>query len=257
MILHRTIAGPWSFCVRSLCALCAAAAVLFSVQASALESKSSIRIRLVDGAILEVPYIWEEGDLIKFQSEKSGIIGLPKDQVVSMQEVLVAEEFDPEALLEASKEKKGPSANRIDALLRESPTGNATAISDPEKSLDALRLAMGGKEKPRQDKKRMIGSTYTILDSYAEMVESGTQGARLLLRYGLGSRENLEQYDFTVTLYDVDGKELLRTPCDIHMQELAKDELKRLDIRGRFYIVTASVKPDVRIRRYEISAKQR
>ena len=57
-----------------------------------------LRINMGDGSSIEVPYFWEESGEVKFEFA-GGVVGIPKTQVTSIQEILTAKEFDPEVLL--------------------------------------------------------------------------------------------------------------------------------------------------------------
>ena len=64
-----------------------------------LAGAGPLRLKMVDGTSIEVPYYWLEGNVIRFDFP-GGIVGVPRNQVASIQEVIATKSFDPEVLLE-------------------------------------------------------------------------------------------------------------------------------------------------------------
>lgn len=218
----------------------------------------SLRINMNDGRSLEVPYYWEEGGQVKFEIG-GGVVGVPKDQVGSVQEVLATREFDPEALAAPSAEKSASEQQKMlrDIAAAKSPGGAEYQKLTPEEGSRMLRLSSLRRVDAGQAEERVVASNYNVEGDYAELAKTGGNGVMLLLRNVLSSRSDLRTQSFTLTLYDGEGKVLLRKPCEVKLLDVDQKTLRTMQIRGGLYSVMAAVKPDPSIKRYEITSSPR
>jgi hypothetical protein len=85
-------------------------------------------------------------------------------------------------------------------------------------------------------------------------VKSDGRELVLVMRNVLSSRSDLKNQRFMLTLYDAEGNVLQQKPCELRELDADNKTLKELSIRGQLFSVVASVKPDPKIKRYEITA---
>ncbi|HOV87293.1 MAG TPA: hypothetical protein PLM79_13095 [Syntrophobacteraceae bacterium] len=216
----------------------------------------ALRITMQDGTSLEVPYYWEEGGEIKFEIA-GGVAGLPKGQVASVQEILSAREFDPEVLLQppipaAEVNEKQVLQELLEAKLPSSGTGQKV---DPEEGTRLLRQA-GAVRESRPAGERIYGPTINLEGDFIELVKSENEGLMLEMRKVISSRTELKSQQLVLVLYDGEGSVLQRKTCRVQPLDLDLQTRQKLDLRGKLYLVTATLKPDQRIKRYEITAAQ-
>lgn len=217
-----------------------------------------MRITMTDGTSVDVPYYWEFKNEIKFDIA-GGVAGVPKSQVASIQEILEAKEFDPEVLFMAPED-----ASRTDQkvllkqLLETSLPAAKCEENPPEENMRLLReSAAESKKASRQGKGELVhGQRYTVEKNFSTVCnEPG--GAMLVVQNIVSSRVDLKDRAFTLTLFDSEGKVLEKKPCELHELKVDRDTLKQLNMKGRLYLVKASVKPDTKIKRYEITSAKR
>jgi hypothetical protein len=215
-----------------------------------------LRLKMVDGTAIEVPYYWVEGNIIRFDFP-GGVVGLPRNQVASIQEVIATKSFDPEVLLEPPESSpESEQRKAIEALAVEKG-----AIPAPAKKLsheESMRLLQMAQISPRVGggSERVYASRYTVEADFVEVKEVGSD-VTLLMRNILSSRNDLARSGFTLTLYDGEGNIMMRKPCDVNELDVDNKALRKLRIRGKLYSVLASAKADPKIKRYEIIADYR
>lgn len=215
----------------------------------------TLRLKMVDGTSIEVPYYWEEGNIIRFDFP-GGVVGLPRSQVASIQEVIASKSFDPEVLLEPSDGSlESEQRKAIEALAKDKGVlpANSSKLSH-EESMRLLQMAQistrsGGGE-------RIYASRYTVEADFVEVREIGSD-VTLMMRNILSSSRDLARAGFTLTLYDGEGGIIVRKPCEVHELDVDAKTLRRLRIRGKLYSVLATTKADPKIKRYEILADYR
>lgn len=219
----------------------------------------SLRINMNDGRSLEVPYYWEEGGEVKFEIG-GGVVGVPKEQVGSVQEILASREFDPEVLA-APPSDKTPSEHQ--KMLREivaakSPGGAEYQKLTAEEGSRLLRLSSVRRmEAAGTGEEQFVSPNYNVEGDYAELAKTAGNGVMLVLRNVLSSRSDLRNQSFTLTLFDGEGKVLLRKPCEVKLLDVDQKTLRKMEIRGGLYSVMATVKPDSSIKHYEITSTTR
>lgn len=213
----------------------------------------SLRLHMADGASIEVPYYWQVGGEVRFDVP-GGVAGVPRSQVVSIQEVLDAREFDPEMLLQSAAQSPPDQRQMLQDLIA-SKTSNANCeVSDPEESLKQLK--MGGTVAGEAEKVRIHRQKFSIERSLP-VVCAEPGGPILFLQDILSSNIELQSRDFSLVLYDVEGNVISRKPCEVYPLALDQDARKKLQLKGTLYLVRAGIKPDPKIKRYEIAAIER
>ena len=218
---------------------------------------SMLRITMNDGTNVEVPYYWEEGGEIKFEIP-GGVAGLSKSQVKSVQEVLTAREFDPQVLLEAPKESFSTDQREIlEDLLAE--TSSITAGAEEVKTEEGLRLLkgeQGAKAGSGSPVERVYAPKSQLQGNFAQLVKTDGRELMLVMRNVVSSRTDLKSQRFVLTLYDAEGNVLQQKPCELRELDADSKTMKDLNVRGYLFSVVANVKPDPKIKRYEITSVQ-
>jgi len=216
-------------------------------------SAGMLRINVNDGRSIEVPYYWEEHGEIKFEFA-GGIAGVPKGQVSSIQEVLTAKEFDPEVLIEAPREGGAgvdPGRRFKDFIVKQLPHRPDHETLSPEEGLAILQAESLTRNGSKADDP-VYGPLYNLEASFSELVRLRGQGVLLVLQNVLSSRTELKDQAFTLIAYDGEGHVLQRKPCEIHKIAIDRKEKKQYEIPGHLYTLIATIKPDSRIKRFEI-----
>ena len=217
-----------------------------------------LRININDGRSIEVPYYWEESGEVRFEFA-GGIAGFPKAQVSSIQEVLTAKEFDPEVLIEVPRE--GPEADPTKKLKefvakQLPPTPNYQALG-PEESLQILQAESLTKRGAGASQEVVHGPQFNHETGFSELVRIQGNGVLLVMQNVLSSRTSLKDQAFSLIVYDGEGNVLQRKPCEIHPIEIDRKETKQQTPPGYLFAVIASIKPDPRIKRFEIVSARR
>lgn len=219
---------------------------------------AGMRITMTDGQTVDVAYYWEFQDEIKFDIP-GGVAGVPKKQVASIQEILEAKEFEPEVIFMAPEDAaKSDQKAMLKELVASKVPGAKCDEKAPEENMKLLRESAAEVRKDaRKFKGELVhGQRYTVEKNFSTVCnEAG--GPMLVVQDIISSRADLKDREFTLTLFDSEGKVLLKKPCELHEISVDKDTLKQLSIRGRLYLVKASVKPDPKIKRYEITSARR
>ena len=218
-----------------------------------------LRITMNDGTSVEVPYYWEEDGEFKFEFP-GGVAGLPKDQVKSVQEVIASKEFDPESIVN-KPESTSPILDQKqmlqDLVVTKAPLKASTQKLSNEDGIRMMKDWNAGGKQAAKGKEKAYGPTFNVEGDYSEFVRAEGKDVMVLMRSVLSSRKDLKNENFALTLYDGEGKVLEQKPCELHPLDADRKTLKKIGIKGHLYIITATVRPDQKIRRYEITAMQR
>jgi hypothetical protein len=217
-----------------------------------------LRITMNDGSIVEVPYFWEEGGEIKFEFA-GGVVGIPKAQVTSVQEILASKAFDPEALLEAPKDATAADHGK---KLQEVIGGQLTSIPtyeklSPNESLEILSSEELAKKEARASKEVIYAPLFNLETDFADLVRIHRDGVLLVMQNIVSSRADLRNRAFTLLVYDSEGNVLQKKPCEVREVTIDRKAKKELEISGHIFTVMATIKPDPKIKRYEIVASRR
>ncbi len=242
--------------IRQMVGLMGVAALWVVGMDPTLAGAGPLRLKMVDGTSIEVPYYWLEGNVIRFDFP-GGIVGVPRNQVASIQEVIATKSFDPEVLLEPPESSpESDQRKAIEAIAVEQ--GALPASSKKLNYEESMRLLQMAQISPRSEggSEKVHASRYNVEADFVEVKEMGND-VTLMMRNILSSTNNLARTGFTLTLYDGEGNILMRKPCAVSELDVDNKTLRKLRIRGKLYSVLASAKADPKIKRYEILADYR
>lgn len=217
-----------------------------------------LRIGMSDGSAIEIPYFWEESGEIRFEFP-GGVAGIPKAQVTSIQEILSAKEFDPEVLLETPKEVTDVDHTKKlqEFMANQPPSLPAHEKLNSEQSLEILQSENLTKRKTGSSTEVLVGPLFNLEASTAELVRIQGGPVLLVMQNLLSSRKDLRNLAFTLVAYDVEGNALQRKPCEIHELTVDRKTRKNLEIPGYIFSVTTTIRPDPKIKRFEIVSSRR
>ncbi len=219
-------------------------------------SAGALRITMTDGTSVDVPYFWEFRDELKFDIA-GGVAGVPKSQVASVQEILEAKEFDPEVLFQPPSDGANLDQKRMLQEFVESKAPQAKCErKDPEENIRLLKAAGGARKEIKGSGELVHAQRYNVEKNFSTMCVE-PEGTVLVMQDILSSKTDLKSREFTLTLFDADGKVLQKKSCELREIEVDPAALKKLEIKGHLYLVKASIKPDQKIKRYEITSVQR
>lgn len=217
----------------------------------------SMKIIMKDGtSISDIPYYWEEAGEVKFEYS-GGIVGVPKDQVASIKEVLTIREFDPDAM----RASTGMDADLRDLKdLRDMISKEMKAAEGEQGvSLDSTTqwtsLANSARKKALESS-RIHGPIAKVRGDFPKAIAASPEQTRLLVRKILFSKSDLTPYRFELTLYNGNGGVLQTKPCELTEIKLDRKKLRRMKIRDRIYELKATIDPTPEIARYDITAIQ-
>ncbi len=217
--------------------------------------EGALRITMTDGTSVQVSSFWEKGNEIRFDIP-GGVAGIPKAQVASIQEIISAREFDPEVILEAKENTSSVERDKmLQSLLDSTAEGAGGEQMDPKEGRKLLE-GKGVKAEATRQAGEFVLPVFTTEKESARLVQNGEE-LNLELRKVLSSQVDLRKYSFTMTLYDDSGNILQQKPCELIERDVDKKTLRKLNIRGRLFDVVVMVKPDIQIKRYEITAAKR
>lgn len=217
----------------------------------------NLKIAMADGTSLQVPFCWEEAGQIKFEIA-GGVVGIPKGNVTSIQEIITAGELDPATLRQGAAPPQDVGKNRMLQSLASAQAGSRAGYRalTPEEAERLMELKE--KQGTGRDAKniRLIASVYREQADFSDLVQLQGNGLYMVVKHILSTQEKLRQPRFSLHLYDGEGILLQRKPCDIQELSVDKKTLRQLGISGTLFSVAAMIKPDPRIKRYEITASQ-
>jgi len=218
----------------------------------------SLRINMTDGSFIEVPYFWEEGGEVKFEFA-GGVAGILRSQVSSIQEILAAKEFDPEVLLETPKEAPALEHQKKlqDYFADQLPSLPAYEILSLDQSLQVLQSESLIKKGAGSSSEVLYGPLFNLEANSAQLVRIRGDGVLLVMQNLLSSRTDLRNRAFTLIAYSGEGTVLQRKPCEISEIAIDRKTQKNLEVTGHLFSVTATIKPDPRIKRFEIVTARR
>jgi len=220
-------------------------------------SAGPMKIIMSDGNSMEVPFCWEEDGQVKFEIA-GGVVGIPRGNVLSIQEILTAGEFDPEAMLKSNTGNRESVKNKILAGLVEDQLSTKSAYhpmssQEAEKFVEMMEQEAG----PKQTRNQRIHTTsFMEQGDFSDLVRLQGDGVLMVMKYILSTQGDLRKKHFVLTLYDAEGNVIQKRPCEVHEFAVDKSTLKKLGARGTLFSVVATIRPDPQIKRYEIAAVQ-
>lgn len=218
----------------------------------------SLRLTMNDGTSVQVPYYWEADGEVKFEVP-GGIAGIPKDQVQSIQEVITSKEFDPEAIVEAPDKTSVTDPKKMlrDLVAAKMPLKSSSEKLTPDEGMRLIQAHNATAKKTDSGRDRTYGPAFNVEGDFSEFVKVEGNDVMVVVRNVLSSRKDLKNQNFALSLYDGEGNILEQKPCELREIDVDKKTLKNMGLRGHLYTVVATVKPDPKIRRYEIVTLQR
>jgi hypothetical protein len=215
-----------------------------------------LRITMTDGTSVEVPYYWESGGQIRFEIP-GGVAGVSRSQLSSVVEIVEAKEFDPESIFQSPTELTTDNRKMLQDIIA-SESGARCDLKEASENIEILRSAAAEAEAPLPSPPvETVHGTKLSIEKYLPVVCPGPAGPMVVIQDIFKSRTNLGSGDLNLVLYDSEGNVLLRKPCEVYPLSLDADSQKKLNMRGRLYLVRAAIQPESRIKRYEITAAQR
>lgn len=229
-------------------------AVLLVIGSVTLAQAGPMRITMKDGSSVKVPFFWETGDEIRFEVP-GGQVGIPRSEVVSVQEIVSAREYDPEVLIEPPKQ--GAAAGQDKGLRKfvdgKVPPPAQYSVVDEKDVQNLLSMTEKFKaETKAQPVGKLRSPLFTVEADYAQLMRSEGGTTMLLIRNVLSSRQDLKGRAFILNVYDGNGNVMLRVPCEIREIKADQKTLREFDVKGHLYSVEAMLKPDSNIKQYEV-----
>jgi hypothetical protein len=241
---------------RNLMIFLALAGVLCLVAPVSQVCAANMRIIMVDGTTLEVPYCWEEAGQIKFEMA-GGTGGIPKSSVSSIQEIVTAGEFAPDTMLKSTAAARATEKSKTLETIadKQAPTGSNYR---PMTAEEMAQLMASRAEIPRDTSKELRIHTTSVNQQadLSDLAQVQGDGAVLVVKQIMSTRDDLRSKRFTLNLYDAQGNVIERKPCEIVQLTVDKKTLRQLGISGSLFSIMAVVRPDAKIKRYEITSNQ-
>ncbi len=219
---------------------------------------ANLRIIMVDGTSLEVAYCWEEGGQIRFEIP-GGTAGIPKSNVASIQEIVTAGEFSPDAMVKTTTAARAnEKAKALESIVDTQTGGKANYRPLTPEEVSQLMDLKAREGVPQDTTKgiRIYTTTMSPQADFSDLAQVQGSGTIMLIKQIMSTRENLHNKRFNLNLYDAQGNVIERKTCDITELKTDKKTLRQLGISGSLFSVTASVKLDPKIKRYEITSAQ-
>jgi len=212
----------------------------------------NLRITMNDGTSVEVPFYWEENDEVKFETA-GGVAGVQKSQGVSVQEIILATDYDPDVLVDPANADASPAlAQMVQELVSSNVLQKPSYQKlSPEESQRLLEMASGRSKSKRE---KVSAPLFTIEWDLSEMIRADNNELLLLVRRLLSSRMDLRGHSFNLILYDGEGNVLQQKPCEVTELVVNKKTLRKMGLSGHLFSVSATMKPDNRIKHYEITS---
>lgn len=214
-----------------------------------------LRLTMTDGTVVEVPCYWIAENQIKFDIA-GGEAGVSRSQVVSIQEIVETREFDPQLIREKASD---PESTDQRQLLQElTAKKNAISKNGVAASGDAAKKspATDGGAANGEPQRRIYGPKYRV-EMNLPALSSEAGESVLVLQDIVSSNTDQKSRGFNLILYDGDGNVVVRKNCEVYPLSLDSDTQKKLQLKGRLYVIRVGVKPDPKIKRYEIIAVER
>ncbi len=230
--------------------------MIFLLMATA--GHTALRINMKDGTTLEVSYFWEENGEYRFEIA-GGVVGVPKNQVESVHEILASREFDPEVILDDAHTQSLAGGNKVLRGIVEGEQAERAHIQNLsfEESRKLLAMANGGSPAPQVNLESVYSPELRMEGNFADLVRINEHEVMLLLRNVVSTRNATGNLTIYLALFDGDGNLIQRKSCELFELSLDNKTMRELGTNGRIFTVMASVKPDPKIRRYEIIASRR
>ncbi len=220
--------------------------------------EAALRINMKDGTTLEVPYFWEENGEYRFEIA-GGVAGVPKSQVESIHEILASQEFDPAVILDGSQAPAAPGDRDVlrDIVESNFPERSHIQKLSVEESRKILAMVNQGPGGSSSGIESVHSPELKMEGNFADLVRLNENEVLLVLKNVVSTHSSIGNFNIYLALFDGDGKLIQRKSCELLELSLDRQTMSELGTRGRLFTVRSSVKPDPRIKRYEIVASRR
>jgi hypothetical protein len=238
-------------------------ALICMIGLTALASRvhaANLRIIMVDGTSLEVPFCWEEEGQIRFEMP-GGTAGIPKGNIASIQEIVTAGEFSPDVIVKTTTAARATAKNKalVDIVDKQTTARQGYRALSPEEASQLLEVK-SRQRLPNDSTKGIRIHTTTISPQadFSDLAQAQGDGSTpiMLVKQIMSTREDLHSKRFNLNLYDAQGNVIERKPCELSQLTVDKKTMRQLGITGSLFTVTATVRMDPKIKRYEITSAQ-
>lgn len=228
--------------------------LMLGLLAAGYAQAATFRITLRDGNRVEVPYCWEKGATVFFEIP-GGVAGIPKAQIARIEEVVATREVSMDETQAKADVYLNAGPKEEEALIRlvreAMPQADLEDLS-PEEAAGLL----GGMERPkaRPGSVRLYRTTMHPQGDFAEWMRLKGDGAVLVVQYLLSGAADLKNRRFHVLLYDGNDRLLRKQPCQVQELEIPKKLAAKLGLQNKLFMVVATLRPDPKVRRYELAS---
>lgn len=243
---------------RNLLSILALASIIGLALLAPQVHAANLRIIMVDGTSLEVPFCWEEEGQIRFEMP-GGTAGIPKTNIASIQEIVTAGEFSPDVMVKTTSAARATDKNKalVDIVDKQTTAKQGYRALSPEEASQLLELkSREGIPKDSTKGIRIHTTTITSQANFSDVAQVQGDGSApiMLVKQIMSTREDLHNKRFNLNLYDAQGNIIERKPCELSELTVDKKTLRQLGISGSLFAVTATVRMDPKIKRYEITS---
>jgi hypothetical protein len=219
---------------------------------------ANMRIIMVDGTSLEVPYCWEEEGQVRFEMP-GGTAGIPKSNVASIQEIVTAGEFSPDVMVKSSAAARATDKSKaLETIVdRQTPPRQNYRPLSPEEAQQLMEFkAREGVARDSTKDIRIHTTTISQQADFSDLAQIQGNGAIMVMKQIMSTRDDVRKKRFNLNLYDAQGNVIERKPCEIIELAVDKKTLRQLGISGSLFSLVATVRMDSKIKRYEITSAQ-
>lgn len=215
-----------------------------------------LRIKFRDGTSVDVDYCWEEKGQIRFEVP-GGVAGVARSQVSAIDEIITSRPFTPDIM--GQREEIYLNVDEKDAewfkdfMINETPHNPDYQVLTPDEVNDLMAKQSELKITPPRKSIRIFASSLERQGEISEWIRLRNNGTLLLISHTVSTYDDMSGKAVYLSLYDGDGKRVKKILCQIHALDVDRKKMKELGISGRLYALVAKVRPDPRVRRYEIS----
>ncbi len=215
-----------------------------------------MRIILTDGNHVDVPYCWKEKGAIQFEVP-GGSAGIPLRYVKKIEEIVASNPFTPEPTRQYTEVYLKAAKKDVDwfkqYLAKQVPAGNHYQKLSDEQVDEIVTRQKTGSLANHRTPQQIYSSSLEIQGKISEWLRLTGDGLMILISNAVSSYQDPTTQRIYVDLYDGNGKLVRRVPCRVQPLPMSPKRKRRLGIKGRLYALVATVPPDPRIMRYEIT----
>jgi hypothetical protein len=182
-------------------------------------------------------------------------------QLASIQEIVTAGEFSPDVMVKSTSAARATEKNKalVDIVDKQTTAKPGYRALSPEEAAQLLELrSREGLPKDSTKGIRIHTTTISPQADFSDLAQTQGNGPApiMLVKQIMSTRENVHSKRFNLNLYDAQGNVIERKPCELSELTVDKKTLRQLGISGSLFTVTATVRMDPKIKRYEITSAQ-